>query len=187
MVRMFHSSPILLAQTVLFAFWVLVNRKSFSTTAGEISTLKHKGTWKKGPIVGNNSVVTLLLGEWPPLTYERQIIRNFRDGTYFEKIYLRIILKDWRLCDPDFGTDNRVSCGEIYSVNKGKCTMAVRFMVWCNVWPCSWQWLESSYSLDQCTPTFFLSRTPWLGFSFMSTPSLHYPRPSLEEVFISFS
>jgi hypothetical protein len=107
---MFHFSLVLLAQTVLFAFRVLLNRKSFSTTAGEISTLKHKGTWKEAPIVGNNSVVTLLLGEWPPLTYKRQIIRNFQDGTYFEKIYLRIILRDRRLCDPDFGTDNRVSC-----------------------------------------------------------------------------
>jgi hypothetical protein len=33
-------------------------------------------------------------------------------------------------------------------------------------------------------PTLFLSRTPWLGFSFMSSPSLHYPRPSLEKVFV---
>jgi hypothetical protein len=37
--------------------------------------------------------------------------------------------------------------------------------------------------LDQCIPTFFLSCTPWLGFSFMSTPSLHYPHPSLKKVF----
>jgi hypothetical protein len=34
--------------------------------------------------------------------------------------------------------------------------------------------------LDQCIRTFFLSRTPWLGFSFMSTPSHHYPRPFLK-------
>jgi hypothetical protein len=40
-----------------------------------------------------------------------------------------------------------------------------------------------TYCLEQCIPTFFLSHTPWLGFSFMSTPSLHYPRPSLKKVF----
>jgi hypothetical protein len=40
------------------------------------------------------------------------------------------------------------------------------------------------HSLGQCIPSFFLSRTPWLSFSFMSTPSLHYPLPSLKKVFI---
>jgi hypothetical protein len=42
---------------------------------------------------------------------------------------------------------------------------------------------DSFCSLVQRFPTFFLSRTPWLGFSFMSTPSLHYPHPSLKKVF----
>jgi hypothetical protein len=30
--------------------------------------------------------------------------------------------------------------------------------------------------IGQCIPAFFLSRNPWLGFSFMSTLSLQYPR-----------
>jgi hypothetical protein len=38
----------------------------------------------------------------------------------------------------------------------------------------------------QCIPNLFSSRTPWLGFSFMSTPSLHYPRPITQKVFFYF-
>jgi hypothetical protein len=68
--------------------------------------------------VRSNLVVTLLLGEGLRLTYKRQIIRNFQDGTYFEKIYLRIILSECRSCGSDFVTDSRVRCGEIYSVNR---------------------------------------------------------------------
>jgi hypothetical protein len=34
-------------------------------------------------------------------------------------------------------------------------------------------------------PNLFFSRTPWLGFSFMSTPSLHYPLPIPQKVFLN--
>jgi hypothetical protein len=42
---------------------------------------------------------------------------------------------------------------------------------------------ECCHLLGHCIPTFFLSCTSWLGLSFMSTPSLHYPRLSLKKVF----
>jgi hypothetical protein len=45
---------------------------------------------------------------------------------------------------------------------------------------------EFVYYLSQRFPTFFLSRTPLLGFSFMSTPSLHYPRPALKTFFFNY-
>lgn len=71
-------------------FQFALNWKSFSTMAGEISMSK----CKELPIVGTDCAVTLLLGGWPRLTHKRQIIRNFQDGTYFEKIYRLIAFKD---------------------------------------------------------------------------------------------